>query len=84
MRLCILSIISGVFLMGSLVAQEITQSKQKMGAREFYITCGETKTGEVTRKRCAPVPSGTESAPPTTYETRKDCLAALKDYVCSQ
>ena len=71
MRLCILSIISGVFSMGSLVAQEniieVPQDgvKDRKGKPVYVIKCHGTKI------KCQKVPGGTYQEGQTTYKSKR-------------
>ena len=80
MRLCILSIISGVFLMGSLVAQADVKERKKMCSPEGYITtCNSGKNDKVI-KSCQEVYSGTNTNTDNqkVYKIKERCILALK------
>ena len=78
MRLCMLSIISGIFLMGSLVAK--VDSNSMPGSKNGYVL----PTCPYTVKKCHKVSSGVDTQGQTVYKTRAGCRVALKDFVCSQ
>ena len=76
MRLCILSIISGVFLMGSLVAK--VNSNSAPGSKDGYVL----PTCPFVVKKCHKIQSGVNTQGKTVYKTRAGCKVALEDYVC--